>query len=271
MSLYVYEQDSSSAPTIVFLHGGGGGGWMWQPQWEELTDFHVLVPDLPEHGQSAAIKPFGIQDSAARVAELIRNHAHDGKAHVVGLSEGAQITLALLVCEPQLVQSAIVSSALVRSIPGANLLTPGLIAFCIRWFVEPFKNIDWWIRLNMKYSAGVPETYYPQFKRDFQNLSGDLFAHVLIENQRFRLPIGLDQVSVPTLVVAGKREYGVMRQSVRDIVDAIPTAKGFLVSHSRRLSRAEEHNWNMTVPHLFTNMVKGWITDQPLPAELQSI
>lgn len=244
---------------------------MWQPQLEALTDFHALVPDLPEHGQSAEIRPFSINDSVQRVAELIRTRAHNGRAHVVGLSEGAQITLALLAQHLQLADRAIVSSALVRPIPAAGLMSPGLIAFSVKWFVEPFKNMDWWIRLNMKYSAGIPEHYYPQFKKDFQNLTGDLFAHVMVENQRFRLPDGLERVSVPTLVVAGKKEYGVMRQSVRDVANAIPTAKGFLVAHSRKLSLAEEHNWNMTAPELFTRMVRAWITDQPLPAELQPV
>ena len=62
-----------------------------------------------------------------------------------------------------------------------------------------------------------------------------------------------------------------MRQSVRDIASAIPTAKGYLVAHSRKLSLAEEHNWNMTVPELFTQMVRAWITERPLPAELQPL
>jgi len=269
MSLYVYEQGPVSSPTIVFLHGGGGAGWMWQPQLAALTNFHILVPDLPEHGQSAEIKPFSINNSVERVAELIRTRAHNGRAHVVGLSAGAQISVALMALHPELVDHAVISSALVRPMPGANLISPGLIAFSVKWFVEPFKNVDWWIRLNMKYSSGVPEKYYPQFKKDFQNLTGDLFAHITVENQSFRLPQGLERVAAPTLVVAGKNEYGVMRQSVRDIASAIPAAKGFLISHARKLSIAEEHNWNMTAPDLFTQMVRAWITDQPLPVELQ--
>ncbi len=269
--MYVYENGPVSAPTIVFLHGGGGSGWMWQPQVGAFTDFHILIPDLPEHGQSADVKPFSIQDSVMQVAELIRIRAHGSKAYVVGLSEGAQITLALLPQAPELVERAIVSSALVRPLPGANLISPGLIAFSVKCFVEPFKNMDWWIRLNMKYSAGVPEAYYPQFKRDFQNLTGDLFAHVMVENQRFRLPEELQRVTVPTLVVAGKKEYGVMRQSVRDITHALPCAKGSLVVHTRKLSLAEEHNWNMTAPDLFNQLVRAWITNEPLPTELQPL
>ncbi len=41
-------------PTILFLHGGGGGRWMWQPQVERLADYHLLIPDLPGHGDSSS-------------------------------------------------------------------------------------------------------------------------------------------------------------------------------------------------------------------------
>ncbi len=271
MALYVYEQGPEDTPSIVFLHGGGGGNWMWQPQFEALPEFHILAPDLPEHGRSAQFKPFSIHDSVDCVAELIRNRAHQDKAHLVGLSEGAQVTLALLALHPDLVDHAIVSSALVRPIPGASLMSPALIASSVKWFVEPFKNVDWWIRINMKYSAGVPEKYFPQFKNDFQNLTGESFAHVMVENQRFRLPDGLERVNVPTLVVAGKGEYSVMRHSVRDIATAMPNAKGFLVDHPKKLSLAEEHNWNLTAPDMFTQMVRAWITGQTLPVELQPL
>jgi hypothetical protein len=71
--------------------------------------------------------------------------------------------------------------------------------------------------------------------------------------------------------VAGKKEYSVMRQSVQDIAAALPTAKGFLVNHSRRLSAAQEQNWNMNARALFTQMIRAWITHQPLPAELQPL
>ena len=105
--LYVNETGNLSAPTIVFLHGGGGAGWMWQLQVEALkNDYHLLVPDLPEHGRSAALKPFTIADSVTHIAELIRTRAHGGKAHVVGLSEGAQITVALLGAASEVVDHA---------------------------------------------------------------------------------------------------------------------------------------------------------------------
>ena len=91
MALYVQEVGVNNSRSIVFLHGGGVGGWMWRPQIEQLKDeYHLLVPDLPEHGKSADVKPLTLKNSAAQVAELIRTRAHGSRANVVGLSLGAQ-------------------------------------------------------------------------------------------------------------------------------------------------------------------------------------
>ncbi len=269
MALYIQETGPATAPTIIFLHGGGGAGWMWQPQIEQLNDFHCLIPDLPEQGQSIEEKPFSISGSANLISDLIRTRAHGGKAFVVGLSEGAQITVKLLTQSPELVERAIVSSALIKPIPGAGMLTPNLFALSYRWSVTPFKNNDWWIRLNMKYAAGVPDSYFPQFKESFQTLTESGFTNVMLENQRFRIPAGLNSVKTPTLIVCGKNEYGAMRQSARDLAGAFPNGHAYEVHHEKKMSLAEEHNWNMTAPDLFTLMVRAWFTGQTLPAELQ--
>jgi pimeloyl-ACP methyl ester carboxylesterase len=123
MSLYVQETGPAGAPTIVFLHGGGGSGWMWQPQVDGLGDYHCLVPDLPEQGRSVDVKPFTIAGSAELIAELIRTRAHGGRAHVVGLSEGAQTTVALLAIAHDLVDTP--SSAARWSDPS---VAPGWLA-----------------------------------------------------------------------------------------------------------------------------------------------
>ncbi len=270
MPLYITETGPVDQSSIVFLHGGGGGGWMWQPQMEQLGDsFHCMAPDLPEHGQSMDVKPFSITGSADLVADLIRSRVPGGRAHVVGLSEGAQVTVALLSRHPEVIDHAIVSSAILRPIPMVSwMFTPQMAGLSYDISIPPFKNVEWWIRLNMKYSAAIPEAYFPQFKQAFQNYTRDSFVHLMVENQNFRLPSGLDQAKVPVLVVAGKKEYKEMIQSARDLIAALPHATGRLVSLGARSSLGQEHNWSMTAPDLFTRTVRAWVTDQPLPEEL---
>jgi pimeloyl-ACP methyl ester carboxylesterase len=270
-SLYVQETGPDSAPTILFLHGGGGEGWMWRPQVQAFGDYHCLVPDLPEHGKSMKVKPFTVRSAADMITDLIRQKAHGGKAHVVGLSLGAQLTAALLASAPDLAQSAFISSALVRPIPGMKLLTPKVLAATYRWGAAPFVRLDWYVRLNMRYAAGVPETYFEEFRQTTLSLTADSFAHAIYENQIFRIPPGLEKVHAPVLVTAGKGEYASMRRSINDLVASIPGAKGYLVEHRQKLSLAAQHNWNLSTPELFNRTLHAWIEGSPLPEELKAV
>jgi pimeloyl-ACP methyl ester carboxylesterase len=268
--MYTATYGYPSNPTIVFLHGGGGGVWMWQPQVEALkNDYHLLVPDLPEHGRSADIKPFTIAGSVTQVAELIRTQAHGSKAHVVGLSEGAQITVALLAKAPELVDHAVISSALVREMFGMSRFGVGVWASMYR-SIEPLNKYNWWMLLNMR-SNGIPDRFLPEMAEAYKSLTAEAFAHVIVENQKFRLPVGLERVTSPTLVLGGRKEYKIMHQSIKDVAAAIPGARGYLVSHTKKMSLSEEHNWSMTAPELFTRTMRAWIEGQTLPVELKPL
>jgi pimeloyl-ACP methyl ester carboxylesterase len=227
------------------------------------------VPDLPEHGRSASIKPFTISGSAALIQELIRTQARGGKAHVVGLSEGAQITVALLAEAPELVDHAIISSALVRAMTGMSWFGAGFWAASYR-SIQPLNRFAWWARLNMR-SNVIPGQYLQETLETYRTLSAEAFAHVIVENQKFRLPSGLENVTAPSLVVAGRNEYKVMHQSVREVAAAIPGTHACLVHHSKKLSLGEQHNWSMTAPELFTRTVRAWIEGLQLPSELQEL
>ncbi len=267
MELYFAESGPADAPTILFVHGGGGAGWNWAPQVEALTShYHCLVPDLPEQGRSLAVGPFTMADATARLTDLIRRRAHGGRAHVVGLSLGAQLTVNVLSQAPELINRAIVSSALLRPLPFAGLYRPNVLAASFRWGVAPFQASRWYARLNMRHAAGIPEQYFSQFWEDYQRLTADSFAHVVAENMAFRQPPGLERARLPVLVVVGRQEYAPMHASARDLLKALPEARGVIVDVGRSL--AENHNWNLNAPELFTRMVRAWLTAQPLPAEL---
>ncbi len=261
-----------NAKTIVFLHGGGSGGWMWQPVVKYLPDYYCLVPDQPEHGINRQIAPFSMELAAEKTADLILQQANGGKACVVGLSEGAQILVQLLAAAPERVEKAVISSALLRPIPGMGWLgSRAMLAWTYRMSIPPFKNVDWWIRLNMKYAAGVPDEFYSFFKKDFQDMTESEWVNLLTANQQFRLPAGIEKAAAPTLVIAGRREYGAMKESVRDLVKVLPHARGGFINLGKGSSMAREHNWALTVPELFAQTVRAWIEGKPLPKEIESM
>lgn len=101
----------SSKPTIVFIHGAFGSGSEWDLVTPHLpTQYHLLLPDLPGHGASASSHPtFSSPLSASTLAELIRAKAHNGKAHVVGLSLGAHVAIELASRYPDVCGDVLVS------------------------------------------------------------------------------------------------------------------------------------------------------------------
>jgi pimeloyl-ACP methyl ester carboxylesterase len=98
-NLYYESSGPDTAKTIVFLHGGGIAGWMLREKVKAFQPrYHCLVPDMPGQGKNTTngTGPYTTEGAADRIADLIRSQAHGGKAHVVGLSEGAQMVVALL-------------------------------------------------------------------------------------------------------------------------------------------------------------------------------
>lgn len=267
--LYFQELGSDDRPTIVLLHGGGVAGWMWRPVAAVLmSDFHLLIPDLPEQGRSLGAAPFTHALAANLVSDLIHAHTHGGKASVVGLSEGAQVTVELLARHPEVIDHAVVSSAILRPLPGGWMYTRGMFRWMYRWFMAPLKNNDGWIRLNMKYSAGIGEEYFTDFKRSFQEMTESGFVNLMYEAMHYRMPAGLEKANLPVLVATGALEYRQMHDSARDLLAVLPRARGVTVSFGKGSTLAKEHNWALTDPGLFAAAVKAWVRDEALPAEL---
>jgi pimeloyl-ACP methyl ester carboxylesterase len=268
--LYFESTGSEDFPTIVFLHGGGAAGWMWRKQVQSLSNrYHCLVPDLPEQGQSVNSGPYTMERAVDLVAELILTQAHGKRAHVVGLSEGAQVVVALLSRHPDVVDHAMISSAILRPLPGSSMYTAGLIKLMHRWFMEPLKNNDWWIRLNMHYAAGIPEEFYKEFKRSFQSTTEDGLTNMMLANLRFRLPPGLEQVKTPVLVVTGSKEYSQMKESARDLLKVLPNSRGITIDLGSKSTLAQEHNWALSASELFTQTLAAFIENRELPSGLK--
>ncbi len=269
--LFFESIGAETAPVVVFLHGGGAGGWMWRKVAATLQgQYRCILVDLPEQGNSTRTGPFSHSLAADLTAELIREQA-GGKAHVVGLSEGAQVVVELLSRQPEVVDCAVISSAILRPIQGAGMMaSPALARWSYRLAMKPFRNWDAWIRLNMRYSAGIPEEYFAEFKRSFQQTTESGFVNIL-SAVNYRMPTGLEKAMARCLVVVGSREYSEMKESARDLIRVLPNSRGVVVSLGPKATLASEHNWAMTAPELFAQTVAAWIEDRTLPGGLTDI
>lgn len=214
----------------------------------------MFSPDLPEQGRSKGLKPFSIKDSARRIIELIKSRAHEGRAHVVGHSIGAQIAVQVLSVSPEVVGRAIVTSALVRRIPGiACLIKPSVK------LMMPLTKAEWFIKMQAK-ALSVPDDDFANYYNDSMSITAEALENILRENINFGLPEGLEYCTVPTLILVGQKERRVMRNSAKDLVSAIPNSQGYLV-------QGVGHNFSFEDPNLYNNVLRAWLTNKQLSTE----
>lgn len=93
---------------LVIVHGLFGSGRNWGVIARRLSDrWHVLTPDMRNHGDSPRSDRHGYPELAGDLAELI--DAHGGRAHVVGHSMGGKAAMALALMHPERVASLLVA------------------------------------------------------------------------------------------------------------------------------------------------------------------
>lgn len=260
MDLYFKETGASNHETIIFLHGGGISSWMWDKQLEALKDYHCLVPDLPEHGRSIEMKPFTMKGSAKMIIDLIKERSLNGKAHVIGLSLGAQITVQILTMAPKVVDHALISGALTREIYGPKTLK--MLNVLFKAYI-PFKDIDFLIKLNMK-SNGIPLEYFDEFKKDTKTLTLSSLRNVIKENMSFRIQDELCKAKNPVLITVGEKEQKIAYKSAIDLNKCLPNSKAYKVTNLG-------HSWPLESSKLFSDVLRAWINDKPLPKALSKL
>jgi len=98
--LHFRENKSTGRNAIVFVHGGGMSGLGWQTALQTMPEYHCLAPDLPGSDQSAHITPLTLENAVEGLADLIRANVPSGRAALVGLSTGADVSIGLFQKNP---------------------------------------------------------------------------------------------------------------------------------------------------------------------------
>ena len=252
MDLYFKETGSKDDETIIFLHGNAMAGWIWEGQLKEFGDYHCIVPDLPEHGQSSNIKPFTINKSAEMISDIIRNNTCNGKAHLVGISLGAQIILQILSKNPELVDHAIISGTLLQNISHTESLLK-LLDYTVTIY-EPVKNTDFFLKANMR-TYNMPKQFFDKFKESTLHIKNDSLNRILKENMIFERPDGLEKIEVPVLVMTGEKDYKIIKESAEDLLTSLQISEGYIAPKVG-------HLWNLEDPKLFNWILRRWITNK---------
>ncbi|KAJ5599142.1 hypothetical protein N7450_000209 [Penicillium hetheringtonii] len=128
-SLFFQSHNESGSETFLLIHGACGSSHEWNEVVLKLTvkDYHVLVPDLPMHGQSLSVKPFNLDTTAEAILNIISTQAHNNTVHLVGLSLGAHIGACIAEgASPGQISSAILSGY--NAFQPPKMLVPFIVA-----------------------------------------------------------------------------------------------------------------------------------------------
>lgn len=99
--VHYLEWGPSAAPPVLCLHGGGQTAYMYEELGAALRDrYHVLAPDLPDHGDSDPVSDPGRQALAATILPLCEHFGFHTVA-IVGASLGGIVAITHAAAHPQ--------------------------------------------------------------------------------------------------------------------------------------------------------------------------
>ncbi|MEH7523139.1 alpha/beta hydrolase [Bacillus sp. JJ1503] len=252
MTLYYKEYGDKEAPLMLFLHGGGVSGWMWRQQIQYFAHYHCIVPDLPGHGQSTHEEPFSIKSSANQLLALIEEKAHEKEVIILGFSLGAQIAIQMLSLKPDLIDFAIINSALVRPIPFAKkIINPS-----IKLFYPLIKNRSF-SKLQAK-TLYISKDDFEQYFQESRQMKLETLVSIMEENMSFQIPKHFENAKGKILVTVGEKERVMMKISAIDLVKNNPNCKGVILSKIG-------HGVSLAKPDLFNQMVEAWVNEGKMP------
>lgn len=264
--LFFISHNPSASTSVVLLHGLFSSHLEWEFVAPHLGEYHLVIPDLPQHSRSRHIAPFSLALAAEKVASLIEKHAKGGRAHVVGLSLGGFITMETIRRYPALVLSGFVSGS--SPFHGWQMWAaerPSLVYYSLRAMFGILINLrvylvynwSWGLLLNLEMINELSANLSPELS-EASYLALREWQHEAVKE------VGLQDVRILAVAggkqddVEGIREMGRILRSLGRIDGRESCA--FVVKNA-------VHGWDLQFPELFANGVLSWIEKETLPAE----
>ncbi|KAF7543224.1 hypothetical protein G7Z17_g10906 [Cylindrodendrum hubeiense] len=256
--LFYVSLNDDKPTTIVLLHGLLNSHLEWEFVIPHLGDYHILAPDISGHSRSRDILPADICTSADRVAALIRKHAKNGRAHVVGLSMGAFITLRLSQRHRELVLSAFVTAGHPMEGPFAWVVGHPSVTYYLMLFL--LELVPRWLYLKVAARHGM--------------LRHEALLREMRRNRRWEVirevDLGLMELTWEDVRALPVKTLSIAAGNVDDVEAVRRMGREMPVEGSLGVVvRGAVHTWNLQKPELFAEGIKAWIEGRALPAELE--
>jgi len=223
---------STTTPSVVLLHGLGARAADWSFQVPALAEhYRVIAVDLPGHGRSALpVERITIDGIASRVCALV-SHVSAGPVHLVGLSLGGCVALALAAQTPACVRSLTLVNAFARLRPvGPRGVLRGLVRLALL-AVAPMPIVASHVARGL-FPKREQHDLYVRAVASLGATSRAGYVAGLRALARFDARARLGAVRCPTLIVVGDRDATVPRSAAEALRAGIAGARLVVVTDS---------------------------------------
>lgn len=252
-----YEEHGSGEP-LLLLHGLGSSSADWLLQIPVFSShWHVIAPDLRGHGRTPLPDSgLTIEQMAIDMIELLeRLDAHP--AHVLGLSMGGCVALALALARPDEVRSLIlVNTGAAIRLSGRRYLR-GLARVIALLLGGPPAMA----RLVARGLFPDPEQALLRREAAARLSQVDVRAYLGAVRSLLRFDVRprLAEIRCPTLVIAGAADETLGPQPTRYLADHPPNARLTIIPRSRHVTPVDQ-------PEAFNRTVLNFLEEITRPS-----
>ena len=243
----LFWEERGNGEPILFIHAGVADSRMWEPQVSAFSDsYRVIRYDWRGAGRSQqASEQYTHFDDAVAVLDA----ANVDRAHLIGISKGGTIALETALAHPQRVHSLVIGGSSPQGLVDHTNLLPS------------FERIDALIaegdidaanELELQMWVDGPVRPLDEVDPAVRALVGEMNRALLASTwEGAPRPLDppasarLDEVSVPTLILAGEYDQPSSIAGPMLLSEQIPGAEYHLlpgVAHMMNMERAEQFN-----------------------------
>jgi 3-oxoadipate enol-lactonase len=209
----------SPRPVVVFLNGTMQNTLSWRSQCLAFRDqFRILTYDARAQGQSdVGLQELSLEGHAADLSELLK-HLGIKKVHLVGLSHGAKVALALASNKPEQVERLVLCSVSATPTCRSTL------------FVRSWMDILKGPGLEAMVRASLPVVVGERFLKQKKRLLGSIVSATVKRNSKEALVAHLEamaaypplsqiaaHIRVPTLVISASEDPLVTQEGAKEL------------------------------------------------------
>ena len=235
-----YEVWPASGPPVLFLHGLGSSSADWGLQVSAFAARHpVILADLRGHGRSSAARRRITVEAMAEDVERLLGHLGREAVHVVSLSLGGCVALALALRAPERVRSLTLVNAFARLAPAG---ISGLIGMGIRLglvMAAPMPVVASHVARRL-FPKPEQQGLYQAAVASLSRTPRAVYLSAMRALAGFDVRKRLDGVRCPTLIVAGDRDTTVPLAAKEMLQRSIRGARLLVVPDSGHATNCDQ-------------------------------